>query len=163
MDDVDKIIEQWNRERPDLDVEPMALIGRLMRIANHLGKGMGETFSKYDLNLASFDVLATLRRSGAPYALSPTDLMTTMMITSGTMTNRIDQLVKRGLVERIANENDGRGFLIKLTDKGFTLIDEVVGAHVKTQKTLVSGFAKTDRKTMNQFMKTYLEDIEKNQ
>lgn len=163
MDGVDKIIAQWNRERPELDVEPMALIGRLMRIASHISKGMGETLLEYDLNGASFDVLATLRRSGAPFALSPTDLMTTMMITSGTMTNRIDQLVKRNFVERIANEHDGRGFLITLTGEGFTLIDEVVGAHVKTQEKLVSGFSKADQKAMNQLMKTYLEDIEKNQ
>lgn len=163
MDGVDKIIAQWNHERPELDVEPMALIGRLMRIASHISKGMGETLSEYDLNGASFDVLATLRRSGAPFALSPTDLMTTMMITSGTMTNRIDQLVKRNFVERIANEHDGRGFLIKLTDEGFALIDEVVGAHVKTQEKLVSGFSKADQKAMNQLMKSYLEDIEKNQ
>lgn len=163
MDGVDKIIAQWNHERPELDVEPMALIGRLMRIASHISKGMGETLLEYDLNGASFDVLATLRRSGAPYALSPTDLMITMMITSGTMTNRIDQLAKRNFVERITNENDGRGFLIKLTDEGFALIDKVVGAHVETQKKLVSGFSKTDQKAMNQLMKTYLEGIEKNQ
>lgn len=163
MDGVDKIIAQWNQERPELDVDPMALIGRLMRIASHISKGMGENLANYDLNGAIFDALATLRRSGPPFALSPTDLMTTMMITSGTMTNRIDQLVKRGFVERIANEHDGRGFLIKLTDEGFTLIDEVVGTHVKTQKKLVSGFSKTDQKAMNQLMKTYLEGIEKNQ
>lgn len=163
MDDIDKIIAQWNRERPELDVEPMELIGRLMRVAGHINKGMAATFAEYKLNVASFDVLATLRRSGAPFALSPTDLMTTMMITSGTMTNRIDQLVKRNLVERTANENDGRGFLIKLTDEGFALVDEVVGVHVKTQKKLVSGFSKVEQKTMNQLMKTYLENIEKNQ
>lgn len=161
MDGVDKIVAQWNRERPELDVEPMALIGRVMRIASHLSKGMGETLATYDLNGASFDLLATLRRSGAPYALSPTDLMTTMMITSGTMTNRIDQLVKRNFVERVANENDGRGFLIKLTGEGFDLIDEVVGAHVKTQTRLVSGFSKADQKTMNQLLSKLLQDYEK--
>lgn len=160
MDDVDKIITQWNRERPELDVRPMALIGRLRRVSNRLSKGMGKTFEAYGLNDASFDVLATLRRSGAPYALSPGDLMDTMMITSGTMTNRIDQLVKRDLVERIANQQDARSVTIKLTDKGFELIETVVKAHVQTQHELVSKLSLDERKALDRLLVTFLAGFE---
>lgn len=160
MDDVDKIITQWNRERPELDVKPMALIGRLRRVSNRLTKGMGKTFEAYGLNDASFDVLATLRRSGAPYALSPGDLMDTMMITSGTMTNRIDQLVKRDLVERIANQQDARSVTIKLTEKGFELIETVVKAHVQTQHELVSKLSLDERKALDRLLGVFLAGFE---
>ena len=118
MDNVDKIIEQWNLARPDLDVSSMSLVGRFKRITQHLSLEMAKTFTEHGLNPASFDVLATLRRSGKPYALSPNDLIASMMVTSGTMTNRIDQLCKVGLVERIQNPDDGRSFIISLTKKG---------------------------------------------
>jgi DNA-binding MarR family transcriptional regulator len=98
VDKVDKVIEQWNQARPDLDVSSMSVVGRFKRITQHLGLEMAKTFADHGLNLASFDVLATLRRSGPPYALSPNDLLGTMMVTSGTMTNRVDQLSKAGLV-----------------------------------------------------------------
>ena len=92
MDHVDAIIAQWKRELQELDTRPMALVGRLKRVAQYLSVGMDKTFKRYGLNSASFDVLATLRRSGEPFALTPSALMKTMMITSGTMTNRVDQL-----------------------------------------------------------------------
>src|SRR5690606_17581665 len=108
MDRVDEILAQWNRERPDLDVGPMGLTGRIKRLAQHLTRETEKTLSAHGLTGPSFDVLATLRRSGPPYALSPGDLLATMMITSGTMTNRIDQLEKAGLVKRTSNPKDGR-------------------------------------------------------
>ena len=103
MDKVDKIIKQWNKECPDLDVTSMALIGRFKKITQHLSLEMTKTFTENGLNAANFDVLATLRRSGPPYALSPNDLISSTMVTSGTTTNRIDQLTKAGLVERLQN------------------------------------------------------------
>lgn len=160
MDHVDKIIAQWQRERPDINVEPMAVIGRLQRISQHLTSGMKENFSKYDLNGPSFDVLATLRRTGAPYALSPGDLMATSMITSGTMTNRIDQLEKRGLVERLPNPDDGRGFLVSLTGSGFALVDEAVTAHVQRQAELTATFTHEERDQFNQLLKKFLGGFE---
>lgn len=160
MDHIDKIIDQWRKQRPDIDTKPMAIIGRLQRISMHLASGMSRNFAKYDLNGASFDVLATLRRSGAPYALSPGDLMTSAMITSGTMTNRIDQLEKRGLVARTPNPEDGRGFLVSLTDKGFDLVDEVVTAHVETQASLVEGLNEKERVSLNTLLAKFLGTFE---
>jgi DNA-binding MarR family transcriptional regulator len=160
MDRVDKIREQWNRERPDLDVGPMELIGRFKRIAQHLSQGMDKTFAAHGLNSASFDVLATLRRSGAPYRLSPGDLLATMMVTSGTMTNRIDQLEKAGLVERIHNPEDGRSVIIALTDTGFAIIDAAVSDHVQTQIDLTSTLSVVERKALNDVLKRFLKGFE---
>ncbi len=160
MDQIDQIIEQWKKERPELDTKPMALIGRLQRIAQHLSLGMAKTFEENGLNGASFDVLATLRRAGAPYSMPPTDLMQSMMITSGTMTNRIDQLEKRQLVERLPNPEDGRGFIIKLTTKGYALIDSVVGQHVATQATLLAGLNEQQKQQLNQLLTDFLASYE---
>jgi DNA-binding MarR family transcriptional regulator len=160
MDRIDKILAQWNRERPDLDVAPMGLIGRIGNLAHHLGHEMGKTFAQFDLNRAAFDVLATLRRSGAPYTLSPNDLIATMMVTSGTMTNRIDQLEKAGLVARSPNPDDGRSFLVSLTEKGFALIDGAVTAHVETQARLVSSLTEEEKDALNNLLGKYLAGFE---
>jgi DNA-binding MarR family transcriptional regulator len=161
MDHVDTIIAQWKRERQELDTQPMALIGRLKRVAQYLSVGMDKTFKQFGLNNASFDVLATLRRSGEPFALSPSELMKTMMITSGTMTNRSDQLEKVQLVERIKNPKDGRGFLIQLRPKGMVLINKVVTSHVETQKSLVSALSEDERQQLNNLLHRFLESFEK--
>lgn len=161
MDQVDEILAQWNRERPELDVGPMGLIGRLMRVSQHLNRELEKTFAAHGLNFASFDVLATLRRSGAPYALSPGDLSATMMITSGTMTNRVDQLEKAGLVERRLNPGDRRSFIVSLTDKGFATIDAAVTDHVATQTRLVGKLAPDDRAALNALLSTFLVGFER--
>lgn len=160
MDHVDKIKAQWQKERPDLDVDPMGLIGRVKRLGLHLGREMEKTWADYGLTAASFDVLATLRRSGAPFRLSPSDLIVSTMVTSGTMTNRIDQLVKAGFVERVPNPDDGRGFLISLTDRGFAVIDEAVAAHVETQARLVSQMPEAERAQLDALLKLFLSRIE---
>lgn len=160
MDKVDKIIEQWNRERPELDVSAMALIGRFKRINQCLSVEMNKTFMAHGLNLATFDVLATLRRSGAPYALSPNDLIASTMVTSGTMTNRIDQLVKTGLVERIKNPNDKRSIVVSLTEKGFSVIDPTLDEHVLTQKKLMSGLSSDDSEKLNTLLAKLLNTID---
>ena len=156
MDHVDKILAQWNHTRPDLDVEPMGLLGRLNRVSLHASRATSKTFARYGLNKASFDVLATLRRSGAPYQLSPSDLLATMMVTSGTMTNRIDQLEKAGLVARIPNPEDGRGFIISLTQLGFEKIDAAVSEHVETLIQLTSDLSADERKVLNALLKKFL-------
>ncbi|MEE4255357.1 MAG: MarR family transcriptional regulator [Desulfuromusa sp.] len=160
MDKVDKILLQWNKERPDLDVGPMGVIGRVKRLYQSLTSEMDKTFSAHGLNHAKFDVLATLRRSGAPYRLSPNDLLALTMVTSGTMTNRIDQLVKAGLVERIPNPDDGRSFLIALTNKGFTVIDKAVDDHVKTQARLTTGLSLEEIEAFNDLLKKFLKTLE---
>ncbi len=160
MDHVDRILAQWRQERPDLEVAPMGLLGRLKRLTLRLSHEMEKTWAVHGLNAASFDVLATLRRSGPPFALSPGDLMATTMVTSGTMTNRIDQLEKAGLVERSQSQDDRRSFLISLTDKGFRVIDAAVTDHVETQCRLVAGLSKPERRQLDALLKTFLKDVE---
>ncbi|WP_283966555.1 MarR family transcriptional regulator [Tritonibacter sp. AK171] len=141
MDHVDFILEQWRKERPDLDVTAMGVVGRVGRLHLAYMKPMEKTFARFGLNGAKFDVLATLRRAGAPHCLSAGDLMKATMVASGTMTNRIDRLEVDGLVSRTTNPEDSRSFLIGLTDKGFDLIDRVVEVHVETQASLLEGLS----------------------
>lgn len=156
MYDIDKIKKQWAKQRPDLDTEPMALIGRLTRVSAHLSEEMGKTFAHHGLNRASFDMLATLLRSGPPHALSPSQLLETMMVTSGTMTNRIDQLAKDDLVARVQNPNDRRSVLVQLTSKGKQIIDAAVTDHVETQKRLVRDVSEADAAVLDQLLQTFL-------
>jgi DNA-binding MarR family transcriptional regulator len=160
MDAVDRILDQWRRERPDLDVEPMGPLGRLGRLRAHLLREMERTFAEHGLNYGSFDVLATLRRSGPPYRLSPGDLLATMMITSGTLTNRLDQLEKAGMIRRSRNPDDGRGVIIELTDAGYRTIEAAVTDHVATQARLVSPMSADDRATLDRLLRTYLAAFE---
>jgi DNA-binding MarR family transcriptional regulator len=160
MDRIAEILSQWNRERPDLDVAPMGLIGRLMRVSRHLAREVERNLAAHGLNRPSFDVLATLRRSGPPYALSPGGLMDSMMVTSGTVTNRIDQLEKAGLVVRRPNPEDGRGFLVALTETGFTVVEQAVATHVATQTRLVAGLTERERSDLDGLLKRFLERLE---
>lgn len=139
MDRAARAVEQWNRERPDLDVNSMLLLGRLGEAAVVIARErLNPLFAEYGLQPGEFDVLATLRRSGAPYALTPTALYDAAMMSSGGMTNRIDRLQQAGWVERRPNPEDGRGTLVALTKAGFALIDQAVGAHVENQRAVLS-------------------------
>lgn len=160
MDRVHDIQAQWGRERPDLDTGPMGLIGRINRLAQHLTREMEATLAGHGLNFSSFDVLATLRRSGAPFALSPGDLMAAMMISSGTMTNRIDQLERAALVVRRPNPADARSVLIALTDRGFAVVEAAVGDHVATQTRLVAGLPEDARAVLDGLLSQYLLSFE---
>lgn len=160
MDHVDKILAQWNQERPDLDVVPMGLLGRFGRVRAHLSREIERVLAKHGLSRASFDVLATLRRSGAPYRLSPGDLLAATMVTSGTMTNRIDQLEKTGMVERVRNPGDGRSVLVGLTPKGLTLVDEAVTAHVENQHRLVETLSAAERQELDALLRKLLAAFE---
>lgn len=159
MFDIEEIRAQWAKQRPDLDTEPMALIGRVIRLSALYGEEMGKTFAKHGLNGASFDVLATLLRSGPPHALSPNQLLATMMVTSGTMTNRIDQLVKEGLVARIPNPEDKRSVNVQLTKLGQQKIDATVTDHVEVQRRLVEGFQASDKAELNCLLDKGLLDL----
>ena len=159
-DAVDHILAQWARERPDLDVTPMGLIGRLGRLRAHLTRAHETMFQRHGLNGASFDLLATLRRSGPPFRLSPSDLLDTMMITSGTMTNRIDQLEKQGLVERLPHPADRRALLVALTDKGRDVIDAAVTDHVENQHRLVETLTPPERAALDALLRRYLTAFE---
>ncbi|KXU34359.1 transcriptional regulator [Cephaloticoccus primus] len=139
MDQVDKVTEQWRAARPDLDVATMAPIGRLSRAVKRIHALEEQTFATFGLNMAGFDVLSALRRSGPPYALSAGDLLASMMITSGTMTNRIDQLEKAGFVRRAPDPEDARKILVRLTPKGLRRIEQGIVEHVATQRQILSG------------------------
>jgi DNA-binding MarR family transcriptional regulator len=160
MSHIDSILEQWRRERPDLDVGPMGLTSRLKRIGRHLSREMEIVFAAHGLNLASFDVLATLRRSGAPYRMSPRDLMANTMVTSGTMTHRVDQLVRAGYVERIENPDDGRSVLIALTGRGLKVIDAAVTDHAANLARLTSVLNESDAKRLDRLLDRYLAALE---
>lgn len=143
-DAVDAILEQWRQERPDLDVSAMGTIGRINRCAALLRRKLDETFATFDLTNCEFDVLATLRRSGAPYCLAPTALFSALMITSGTMTQRIKGLETRGLVRRVSNDEDARSNLVQLSDTGLALIDRAVTAHVANEHSILASIKAAD-------------------
>jgi len=148
-DRVDAILAQWRKERPDLDVSPMGTIGRIKRCAALLQRRLDETFASFELTGWEFDVLATLRRSGAPYRLAPTALFSALMITSGTMTHRLKGLESRGLVQRIPSEEDGRSLLVKLTPTGLALIDLAVEAHVENERRILAAMKPADLAELN--------------
>lgn len=135
---VDVVLEQWQKERPDLDISPMGPIGRIKRCASLLEKKLESKFETLDLNLWEFDMLATLRRSGAPYCLSPTELFSLLMVTSGTMTHRLKRLESRNLIERVSNVEDARSMLVQLTNQGLELIDVAVEQHVENERMILS-------------------------
>src|SRR5690606_15794958 len=115
-DHVDRLRAQWARELPDLDTEPMGILGRASRLTNLHRISMEETFGRFGLDRGEFDVIATLRRSGPPYRLTPTQIYTSLMISSGGLTHRLDRLEKAGLIRREKSERDGRSMLVALTD-----------------------------------------------
>jgi DNA-binding MarR family transcriptional regulator len=154
MDRADLAVEQWARERPDLRTLPMALFGRLSEAAERvMREHMNPLFAQAGLQSGEFDVLATLRRSGEPYMLSPTQLYEAAMISSGGMTDRLDRLEGAGLVERRPDPKDRRGKLIALTDAGRRLIDETIGRHVSNEERLLSSLTEAEQQTLDALLR----------
>ena len=154
MDRADKAVQQWARERPDLPTLPMAIFGRLSDASERaLRDHMNPLFAEAGLQPGEFDVLATLRRSGDPYMLSPTQLYEALMISSGGMTNRLDRLEHAGLVARQPDPNDRRGKLIALTDSGARVIDETIGRHVANEERLLSVLTPAEQEKLNALLK----------
>ena len=144
-DEVDRIVAAWQRERPDLDVAPLQVLSRVSRLARHLDLARREAFAAHDLEPGEFDVLAALRRAGKPYALSPSQLLSLTLVTSGTMTNRIDRLEQKNLVNRTPDPNDGRGVLVQLTTQGKSAVDRALDELLEREHNLLSKVAKSDR------------------
>ncbi|MGL5858120.1 MAG: MarR family winged helix-turn-helix transcriptional regulator [Angustibacter sp.] len=136
-DEVDRIIEAWRRERPDLDVEPLAVLSRVSRLARHLDLARRAAFTDHGLEGWEFDVLSALRRAGRPYQLSPGQLVTQTLVTSGTMTNRVDRLAARQLVERSPDPRDRRGVLVRLTPRGRRTVDAAFGGLLDRERSLL--------------------------
>jgi DNA-binding MarR family transcriptional regulator len=157
---VEKILEQWQRERPDLDTSPMGVIGRLSRVSQHLDNGIQAALAELGISSGEFDVLATLRRSGEPYQLNPTTLYQALMLSSGAMTNRLDRLERAGYVRRLPDPQDRRGTLIQLTEKGKQYIDRAVEVHVKNEQRLISALSPQERDQLRSILSRWLQSFE---
>jgi DNA-binding MarR family transcriptional regulator len=155
-DTVDEIVDQWTEIRPDLDVSPMAVVGRLSRASRLLERGVKEYFAGHGLESWEFDVLATLRRAGEPYTLTPGDLARTVMIGSSALTNRVDRLVSRGLVTRETDPENRRRVLITLTPDGLAFVDRLAGGHYLNEDRLLSGLSKPQRDRLAATLRTLL-------
>ena len=159
-DAVDAILEQWRLERPDLDVSPMGTIGRIKRCTALLQRKLDKVFAAFGMNNWEFDVLATLRRAGAPYCLAPTALFSAMMITSGTMTHRLKGLETRGLVHRLPNRDDARSVLVQLTSEGLALVNRAVEAHVENEREILAPIKPSDLAALNAHLSQLLAVLE---
>lgn len=144
-DHVSRILDQWGRERPDLDASPMAIFGRISRLADALGREISAVQRRFGLGEGEFDVLATLRRSGEPFELSPGDLAATTMVTSGAVSKRVDRLESAGLVTRERCSHDGRARLVRLTPEGRERIDRAVEAHLEGEHRLLGPLSESER------------------
>ncbi|MFE3757704.1 MarR family winged helix-turn-helix transcriptional regulator [Nocardia tengchongensis] len=161
IDVVDAIAAQWRRERPDLDGESMAILGRLGLLATVVGAKVESVFTAHGLQRGEFDVLAALRRSGEPYELNPSGLADTLMLSRAGMTGRLDRLEQAGLVRRIADAGDRRAIKVALTDRGLHLIDVVVTDHFENETRILSVLPAKDRKELDRISRLLLADLER--
>jgi DNA-binding MarR family transcriptional regulator len=147
-DGVDLILEQWRRERPELDPSPIGVIGRISRLARELEQELERVYREHGLEPGWHDVLATLRRHGPPYQLRPSEFSNTLMLTSSGTTKRLDRLEQAGLITRAPDPNDRRGVVITLTPAGLQLIDAVMEAHLANERRLLDALSERDRKQL---------------
>ncbi|MGE0480523.1 MAG: MarR family winged helix-turn-helix transcriptional regulator [Phycisphaerae bacterium] len=155
-DPVDRFIEQWNRERPDLDPAALGIVSRVLMLAKLLEHSADRALERFGLSLWQFDVLAALRRSGPPFKLSPTRLMQLVTLTSGAMTNRIDRLEELGLVAREPHPGDRRGLLIALTRDGRKLVDEAIEVRLADAQRSTAGLSTTEARTLAALLRSLL-------
>jgi DNA-binding MarR family transcriptional regulator len=155
-DRIDEIVEQWGRERPDVDTRAMALIGRIQRAAAAVRPRLDEVHAKHGLTGESFDVLAALRRSGPPFILTPTELYRQLMLSSGAVTNRVDHLEARGLVAREPDDVDRRSIRVRLTTKGKQLIDRALTAHARNESSILGVLTAAERDQVSALLRKAL-------
>jgi DNA-binding MarR family transcriptional regulator len=155
-DHVDEIVEQWGRERPDLDVSQMAVIGRALRLSRFFEQAMAETFDEFGLNRGEFDVLVALRRAGVTTQLSPSELAQGLLLSAAAMTNRVDRLEAAGLVRRSPDPRDGRGVLVSLTGRGVAAVDAALSAHIANEERLLAPLSATQREQLASLMRRLL-------
>jgi len=159
-DEVDRIVEAWQRERPDLDVAPLAILSRVLRLARHLDLARGSAFAEHDLEGWGFDVLSALRREGPPYELSPGQLVAQTLVTSGTMTNRVDRLVARGLVNRGPDPSDRRGVKVRLTTAGRAVVDAALADLLARERILLKQLPPPERDHLAELLRRLLSPFE---
>ena len=157
---MDRIVAQWRRERPDLNTEPLGLFGRLFRAAQLTDTALGEMLVEHGLQTGWFDLLAALRRAGAPYELNPTQLMRATMLSSGGMTKRLDRMVEAGLVERRPDPGDRRGTLVGLTRRGKTVIDSAIDAHLANEERMLRSLSSAERRNLDELLRKLVGDLE---
>jgi DNA-binding MarR family transcriptional regulator len=155
-DEVDELLEAWGRERGDLDLAPVAVFSRISRLARRLELARRDAFAAHGMEQWEFDVLAALRRAGAPYQLSPGRLLRETLVTSGTMTNRIDRLSARGYVERHPDPDDRRGVIVRLTGDGRTTVDAAFGALLDAERALLDQLPERDRSRLASLLRELL-------
>jgi DNA-binding MarR family transcriptional regulator len=155
-DEVDRLVNQWAGERPDLDLHTMATVARLLNLARHIHARLAAFAVEYGLSIPEADVLFTLRRSGAPYRLPPSDISEALLVPSGTMTNRLDRLERRGLIERIPHPTDRRSMEVQLTDEGLRLGDEAVTRHVENEQRMLAPLSERERATLDRLTRRLL-------
>jgi DNA-binding MarR family transcriptional regulator len=148
QDALDRIIAQWKAERPDTDPSPMGIFGRVFQLAKLFEQRLDSVFEAHGIGTWAFDVLAALRRSGAPYRQSPTALFNQLLLSSGAMTNRIDRLERAGLVARIADPDDRRGILVQLTPQGRKLVDAILPEHLANEESALAALSPAERRQL---------------
>jgi len=159
-DEVDRLIAAWKRERPDLDLSPLAVLSRITRIARHLDIARRDAFA--DLENWGFDVLAALRRAGEPHQLSPGQLMQETMVTSGTMTNRLDRLEELQLITRQQDPDDGRGSLVTLTKSGMRAVDSALEDLLENERELLGTLSASDRENLAELLSKLVTEFDEN-
>ncbi|MEY4323639.1 MAG: hypothetical protein RL410_1420 [Actinomycetota bacterium] len=159
-DEVDEIVAAWQSQRPDLDVGPLAVLSRVTRLAHHLDRARAQAFEAHDLESWEFDVLAALRRAGSPFSLSAGDLMRQTMVTSGTMTNRIDRLSTSRLVTRQPDPADGRGVLVVLTAEGLNRVDAALSDLLVREHEILSALSSVERNQLADILRQLIKPFD---
>lgn len=160
-DHVDEILAAWRRERPDLNLAPLGLFGRLFRVVHLADAALAQQLARHGLQPGWFDLLAALRRAGAPYELNPTELMRATLLSSGGVTKRLDRLEKAGLVERRPDPADRRGTLVRLTRRGKAVVDRAIETHVASEERLLGSLAAADRRALDDLLRALLPGLER--
>ena len=155
-DAMDEILQQWARERPDLDCSPMGVIGRISQLQREVFLAQRATFARHGLDAPSFDVLAALRRAGEPYQLTPTALMRTALVTSGAITQRLDRLEDKRLITRSRSEADGRAVVVTLTEQGRRALDAALPDHLETERRLLAGLSVEELTQLTGLLRRFL-------
>ena len=153
-DDVDAIVTAWHRERPDLDLAPLHVLSRVTRLARRLDQARREAFAGLGMEIWEFDVLSPYRRTGAPYRLTPGQLLDATLVTSGTMTNRVDRLSERGLVRRLPSPRDRRGVLVELTPAGAQCVDGALAALLEQERAILAVLSPHDQEQLADALRT---------
>ena len=159
-DEVDDLVAAWRAQRPDLDVEPMQVLSRISRLARHLDIARRGAFADHGLESWEFDVLSALRRQGPPFQLTPGALLRATLVTSGTMTNRVDRLEQAGLVRRRPDPGDKRGILVTLTAAGQAQVDAALADLLEAEQALLAGLPETSRRTLADLLRTLLAPLD---